>query len=151
MSLGGSMRETFPVAVHLILKKENQVLLLRRFQTGYEDGKYSLIAGHIDGNETVTQAMIREAKEEAGISIQEEHLKIVQVMHRKKTKGEYIDYFFEAESWEGNIVNNEPHKCDDLSWFAPDDFPPNVIPYIKYALAAYESNEKFTFFGWSAV
>lgn len=67
-------------SVHLILIKEGKVLLLRRYHTGYEDGNYSVVAGHIDGNESVIRAMQREAMEEAGIKIQEMDLKIVHVM-----------------------------------------------------------------------
>jgi 8-oxo-dGTP pyrophosphatase MutT (NUDIX family) len=55
-------RFEMPVAVHLFLIEENKILLLRRFNTGYEDGNYSLIAGHLDGNEDVKSAMIREVR-----------------------------------------------------------------------------------------
>ena len=60
---------TMPVAVHLILKHTGKILLLRRYNTGYEDGNYSVVSGHLEQGETVIQAMIREAKEEAGIDL----------------------------------------------------------------------------------
>ena len=58
-------------------------------------------------------------------------------MHRKSgttENDERIDTFFIAEKWDGEIVNKEPHKCDDLSWFDLDNIPENVIPYIKQAI-----------------
>ena len=42
------MRSRFPVAVHLFFLRDDQILLLRRFNTGYEDGKYSVVAGHLE-------------------------------------------------------------------------------------------------------
>lgn len=43
------------VAVYLLLLRERQVLL-RRHNIGYEDGNYSVMAGHVDLGERVTQA-----------------------------------------------------------------------------------------------
>ena len=107
---------TFPVAVHLFLVKENQVLLLRRFNTGYEDGNYSVVAGHVDGGEDIYTAMLREAREEAGVEILRGNIEIIQVMHRKKESEERIDYFFKCEKWDGDIKIMEPDKCDELVW-----------------------------------
>lgn len=50
-------------AVYLLLRSKGKILLLRRSNTGYQDGMYSLIAGHLDGDELGTEGLIREAKE----------------------------------------------------------------------------------------
>ena len=141
-------RIKLPVAVHLFLISNNKILLSRRFNTGFQDGNYSVVAGHIEGNETILQAMKREAAEEANLHFEDEQLKIVQVMHRKSATEERIDYFLYADSWEGEIKNNEPGKCDDLRWFPVGDFPENMVPYVRYAIEAYFNGELFTEFGW---
>ena len=124
------------------------MLLLRRLNTGYQDGKYSLVAGHVDAGEYVTQAMVREAKEEAGIDIQPQDLMLVHVMHRKKPEenDERIDFFFKCSKWGGEIKNMEPHKCDDLSWFPIGQLPENTIPYIKAALGFIDSRQIYSEF-----
>ncbi len=114
---------------HLILMKDGKILLLRRFNTGYEDGKYSVVAGHLDGGETFIQAMAREAKEEAGIIIKPDELEVIHVMHRK-AKEERIDLFIKADKWKGEPSIMEPDKCDDLGWFELSNLPENTIPYI---------------------
>ena len=141
-------RTTFPVAVHLFLLRDNEILLLRRFNTGYEDGNYSVIAGHIDGGEDVYTAMIREAKEEAGIDIRLENLEAVQVMHRKKAVEERIDYFFKCDKWDGVLEITEPDKCDELRWVEINNLPDNIVDYIREAINKFNSNIKFTIYGW---
>ena len=74
-------RYTFVSSVHLFLFRHQHVLLLRRFNTGYEDGNYSMPAGHLDGGEQIKQAAIREAREETGIEIAPEELDVVGIMH----------------------------------------------------------------------
>ena len=136
-----------PVAAHLLLIKEGKILLLRRFNTGYEDGNYSVVAGHLDGDEDVKSAMIREAMEEAGIEIIPSNIHIVGVMHRR-SEVERIDFFLAADSWNNEIVNMEPEKCDDLSWFEIDNLPYNIIPYIKQAIENYINGVQFDIYGW---
>lgn len=55
-------RYRFIGAVYIILRDNNKVLLLRRANTGYYDGDYSLPAGHMDGDEPAAHAAVREAK-----------------------------------------------------------------------------------------
>ncbi|MBI2579378.1 MAG: NUDIX domain-containing protein [Candidatus Aenigmarchaeota archaeon] len=132
---------------HLVLMRDDKILLIRRFNTGYEDGKYSVVAGHLDGNETFTEAMIREAEEEAGIAIKSEDLEVVHVMHRKSAD-ERIDLFFMADRWGGEPKNMEPGKCDDMRWFGADDLPPNTIPYVRHAIENIRKNIFYSEFGW---
>ena len=110
-------RIKLPVAVHLLLIKDDKILMLRRYNTGYEDGTYSVCDGHIDGNEVYYESIIREAKEEIGIILNKNQLNPVQIMHRKKDD-ERIDYFFVAKKWQGEIKNMEPNKCDELNTVA---------------------------------
>lgn len=137
----------FVSAVHLFFIKDNRILLLRRFNTGYEDGNYSVPAGHIDGNEKATKAMIREAMEETGITISKEQLQMVHVMHRKSTE-ERIDFFFEVNQWQGEPKIMEKNKCDDLSWFSVDKLPQNMILYIRAGIENYRNKVLFSEFGW---
>lgn len=124
-------------AVYLVLRRGNKVLLLRRSNTGYQDGKYSIIAGHLDGDELAADGMVREAKEEAGIIVAPKSLKLVHTGHRlsrNEVGQERIDLFFEATQWQGEVTNAEPDKCDDLSWYPLDSLPDNMLPFVKLVL-----------------
>jgi len=136
-------------SVYVLPIKDEKILLLRRFNTGFEDGKYALVAGHVDGGETMTQAMNREAREEAGIDFAEKDLELVLTMHRWCGDHERIDLFFVAKKWNGEIKNLEPNKCDDLSWFPLKQLPENMSPYIRVAIDCYLKGEKYCEFGWN--
>jgi 8-oxo-dGTP diphosphatase len=141
------MRNRYPMAVHLFFIQERKALLLRRYNTGYEDGNYSVVAGHVEAGETVTQAAIREAQEEVGVTIDPQNVAVVQVMHRK-SEDERLDFFVLIGRWNGEIANHEPQKCDDLAWFPLDHLPDNVIPYVKRALENYQNGIFYSEFGW---
>lgn len=140
-------RFTMPVAVHVFLVRDGDVLLLRRCNTGYEDGNYSVPAGHLEAGEHVLETAIREAHEEAGISFAAENSGVVGVMHRK-SNDERIDFFVAISEWSGDVRNAEPTKCADLRWFPLDRLPENTIPYIRRAIANYREGRWFDTFGW---
>lgn len=124
--------------------------MLRRYNTGYEDGNYSVPAGHLDGGEEVKSAAIREAYEECGIQLNEADIEVIGVMHRRSAD-ERIDFFVRAQHWTGEIQNMEPNKCDKLEWYSTLSLPDNTIPYIKAALDSHLNNEWFTSYGWHDV
>jgi 8-oxo-dGTP diphosphatase len=137
----------FPLAVHIFFIRGGSVLLLRRFNTGYEDGNYSVPAGHLEGNETVVQAAIREAREEIGVELRPDEVAVVGTMHRK-SGDERVDFFVVASAWTGEPSNCEPEKCDELRWSPRDALPGNTIPYIRRALENYARGVWFEEFGW---
>jgi ADP-ribose pyrophosphatase YjhB (NUDIX family) len=133
--------------VHLFLFRDDRVLLLRRYNTGYQDGNYSVVAGHLNGGERIRQAAVREAREEVGVEIATRDLDVVGVMHRL-SDDERIDFFLAASSWSGEVGNREPSKCDRLAWFEMEELPDNVIPYVRRALENYRRGRWFDSFGW---
>jgi mutator protein MutT len=140
-------RATFPVTVHLFFIRENQILLARRFNTGYRDGEYSVPAGHLDGNETVHDAAAREAEEEIGVRIEAGDIRFSSVMHRIEGD-ERVDFFVQIHKWQGEIVNAEPDKCDDLRWVNINELPDKTIPYVRHAIANHLNGIPFDEFGW---
>lgn len=146
--MGNKERFKLIPSVYAVFIKEGKILLLRRYQTGYEDGNYGLPAGHADGEETMREALIREVAEEVGAQIDVNDLELVLTMHRWCGDHERIDLFFTVKRWEGEIKNLEPHKCDDLSWFSLDRLPGNIIPYIRTAIDCYLNGTKYCEFNW---
>jgi len=135
--------------VALILKRGSEVFLIRRFNTGSEDGLYGCAGGGVDAHESVTQAMIREAYEELGIALNKEHLKVVHIVQRKTAQGqEMIGFFFEACAWEGVPCINEPHKCDDAQWFELSNLPHNCQPAFTHVLMQLNQQQFFSEMGW---
>jgi 8-oxo-dGTP diphosphatase len=122
--------------VYLLFRRGDEILLSKRANTGYRDGDYGLVSGHVDGGEPLAVGACREAMEEAGVRIEPSGLVLRTVMHRRKIgeDDERVGFFFEPAAWTGEITNAEPHKCDELCWFALDALPANTIGYIRRAL-----------------
>ncbi len=132
---------------YLMLIRGGKILLSRRFQTGYEDGKYSVPAGHVEDNESLLYSTCREVREEAGLVLKPKDLTLVHVMHRKSNDIR-MDYFFTTNK-KGLVPQNmEPHKSDDLRWFPLNKLPTNTIPYIRAAIDNYRKKIIYSEFGW---
>lgn len=148
--MASERRRGFPVAAHLLLIQGHQVLLSRRYNTGYEDGKWSVPAGHLEDGETITDCVVREAREEVGITLDAAILEPPIVLHRL-TPGERrstIDFFFVARTYSGEVRNAEPEKCDRIGFHPVARLPQNTIPYVTFGIEAALKGTGFAEFGW---
>ena len=135
-------------SLYLILIKDGKILLMRRKNTGFEDGNYGLPSGHLEDNESLTQGLSREIQEEIGIDIHPSDLQLVHIMHRKQNDIR-LDFFFTTNIQTTEPRNNEPEKCDDVQWFSLNNLPPNTIPYIREAMNNYLNKITYSEIGWS--
>lgn len=129
-------RHKYVPACYLLCIKDGKILLHRRQNTGYIDGFYSTPSGHIEPQELPTNCAVRELKEESGLIVKPEDLKLAVVVARRAVEEDHerVDFFFEATKWQGEPKICEPHKCDDMGWFSLDKLPDKLDPVVKAVL-----------------
>jgi 8-oxo-dGTP pyrophosphatase MutT (NUDIX family) len=107
-----------------------EVLLGLRHGTGYRDGHWAAVAGHVERGESVFEAARREALEEVGVTdVRLEPWCAMQRTGAGDPVDERVDYFFTSTSWSGVPRILEPSKCADLRWFNLAGLPSPVVPH----------------------
>lgn len=133
--------------VLLLFQFNDTILLLKRGNVSFGSGFYALPGGHIDGGETARQAAIREAHEELGVTITEDQLDFVHLFHRKGKTEEIFAIVFLVKEWQGEIVNKELDKHDDLRWCSLDNLP-EILPAHKQAIDLIQKQCMYSEHGW---
>ena len=116
-----------------------EVLLHLRQGTGYMDGHWASLAGHVEAEETAVAAAVREVREEAGLELDPADLEPLTAVHRV-TPGagqveQRVDFFFAVRRWSGDPRVAEPAKNAGLEWFPLDALPDPVQPQEAQVLA----------------
>lgn len=119
-------------------------MLQQRMNTGFMDGCYDASAsGHVEPNENIIQAAIRESKEEIGVKIAEKDLKLMRIL-QMNIDMPYIACMYICKKWTGEIVNCEPDKIAELSWYTKTTMPKNLTRGLS-ALRASDFSEQLAF------
>ncbi|WP_310964592.1 NUDIX hydrolase [Nocardioides terrisoli] len=149
-------RFTVVPAAYVYLRRDGEVLLQLRQDTGYMDGHWAAAAaGHVERGETAYDAARREAAEELGLT----DLVLAFELTMQRTQGpgpdaafdpieERVDFFFSCTSWSGDPRIMEPDKCAELRWFGLDDLPDTVVPHERLALQRLGSGGGYATFGF---
>ncbi|MEU4408169.1 NUDIX domain-containing protein [Streptosporangium sp. NPDC023963] len=144
-----TQRQQVTVDVHVILERDDHILLCLRQGTGYADGLYCLPSGHLDPGETVIDCAIREAREEAGVVIAPDALRPATVVHHLSPEGRpRVGFFFVTETWGGEVVNAEPGKCAKVEWVPIDVLPDDTVPYTTAGVELYRTGVGIGTHGW---
>jgi len=95
-----------------VVIKDGQVLSVRL--GGEAERNFSPPGGHVDPGETPRQALIREFKEELGVTISSENISPYKIMcNQAKLSADRTSYFF-VDNWQGTISLKNP--TDTIKW-----------------------------------
>jgi mutator protein MutT len=126
-----------PAYVGIILEKDNEVFLVQRNHTDWASGQWNFPGGLLEEDETLVQAVVREAQEEVGVVLDPAALELVHVLQVKKSATntkDILGFYFAARSWHGVPVNNESHRHAQAGWFSIDALPEFTTEHAKQAL-----------------
>jgi len=131
-------RTLLVAAAYVALLRGDEVLLQLRRGTGYMDDHWALLAGHVDRDEPVEAAAVREAAEESGIRLDVRNLDPLTTLHRLEPGGppveQRVDFFFAARRWEGVPRVTEPDKCARMGWYPLGALPDPMVPHEQLVL-----------------
>jgi 8-oxo-dGTP diphosphatase len=124
------------LAVYCIILRDQRLLLMKRINTGYADGQWSVPAGHVDEGEAAAEAATRELAEETALNVNPDDWRLHAVMHRRTIDRTIIDVFFRVNLLDGEPRNLEPTRCAELRFFPLTGLPELFVPYVRMALRA---------------
>ncbi len=146
-----SDRFCLSAAVYGVLVQDHRVLLMRRAGSGYRDGQLGLPAGHLDGDEDLVSALVRELREELGITVEGHDVRLEVVLHSRaedENDSEYLHLFFRVARWAATPVIAEPDKCTELVWADVDHLPADAVDYVVLAVEALRAEKPLVLVGW---
>jgi len=109
-----SRTEQIELTVLCLIHKDNKYLLQDRVK---EDWKgYTLPGGHVEKNESFVDSVIREMKEETGLTVR--NPKLCGVKHFPTEGGRYVVFLCETDDFEGEISSSEEGQ---MHWVSKED------------------------------
>ena len=106
--------ENVELTVLCLIHTENQYLLQDRVRNDWKG--FTLPGGHVEKGESIVDAVIREMKEETGLTIQ--NPKLCGVKQFPIEDGRYIVFLFRAEEFCGEVVSSEEGQ---MHWVRKDE------------------------------
>ncbi|MGZ9899670.1 8-oxo-dGTP diphosphatase MutT [Shewanella gaetbuli] len=126
------------VAVGVILNNNKQILLAKRHGHLHQGGKWEFPGGKVESNETDTQALIRELKEEVNITVNSS-APFMDISHNYPDKHVRLDIHLVTDfSGEAKGMEQQQIEWVSLQQLADYDFPEANKPILNRILAEFE-------------
>ena len=110
------------VVVDTLILKDNKVLLVKRAPHLLCGGMYALVGGYVDRDETIEDAVVREAKEETGYDVVVDSLlRIKDSPNRPKEDRQNIGFAYIAHAVEQ--TGKPDNESTEMGWFDLDKLP----------------------------
>jgi 8-oxo-dGTP diphosphatase len=127
------------VAVYFFLMKDNKYMLIKRGDTNYMNGYYSIPAGKVDEGEGIIEGGIREMNEELSLNLDSKDISFEHVLFRD----EWVDVFLSAKIDEYKVV--EPNKITEILWVENlENLPEPFIPCVADVIQSIGNKLKFS-------
>lgn len=104
----GHKSENVELTVLCLVQDGNKILLQNRVKDDWKG--YTLPGGHVEAGESFVDAVIREMKEETGLTIKKPRL--VGVKQFPIDNGRYIVLLFKATKYEGSIASSDEGEVE---------------------------------------
>ena len=95
--------ESVELTVLCLIEDENKILLQNRVKKDWQG--YALPGGHVEPGESFVDAVIREMKEETGLTVIDPRLAGVKQFPIEN--GRYIVLLFKATRWSGDLISSD--------------------------------------------
>ena len=122
------------------LEGERVVLIQRGPRAKFAQGMWDLPVGKSEPGEPITQTAIRELKEETGLLVAPEDLRLVHVIHGARgveAPNGFLTVVFATHRWTGDLSNEEPAKHSQVAWAPTKAIPTEFVPTTASALHRY--------------
>ena len=111
-----SRTENVELTVLCLIEDGDKILLQNRVKKDWRG--YALPGGHVEPGESFVDAVIREMKEETGLTILEPRL--IGVKQFPLESGRYVVLLFKVTQWSGTLISSEEGR---MEWVKYDDLP----------------------------